>query len=154
VRSTGVRSTGVQSTEVQGASDVTADRRAFTAAIRARIFQALKAWSQGDAGALTAALDVPERVDPPVEPWTPERVKATLQTYVGEHGALRFDPEARNARHTYVSGEPGEPAWRVQQMLVDAEMANDWVAEFEVDMEASRARQLPVLWLTRIGPIA
>ena len=64
---------------------------------------------------------------------------------------MRFDPEARNARHTYMAGEDGQPLWRVQQMLVDAEMVNDWVAEFEVDVVASRARQQPVLWMTRIG---
>ncbi|MCC7181904.1 MAG: DUF3516 domain-containing protein [Acidobacteria bacterium] len=148
-----VRSTEVRSTEVQSTYDVTADRRAFTAAIRARIFQALKAWSRGDAAAMMAALDVPERLDPPVDPWTPERVKATLETYVADHGAPRFDPEARNARHTYIAAAEGQPTWRVQQMLVDPEMLNDWVAEFDVDMEASRARQLPVLWLTRVGPL-
>ena len=40
------------------------DRRAFTAAIRARIFSVLKAWSRGDAAAMQAALDVPERGRP------------------------------------------------------------------------------------------
>jgi hypothetical protein len=39
-------------------------------------------------------------------------------------------PEARNSRHTYVAATPGQPAWRVQQILVDPEMLNDWVAEF------------------------
>jgi len=133
--------------------DVTADRRAFTAAIRARIFTVLKAWSRGDAAAMTAALDAPDRHDPPVEPWTPERARATLDAYVAEHQALRFDPEARNARHTHLAADEGRPTWRVQQMLVDPEMLNDWVAEFEVDVEASRARQQPVLWLTRVGPL-
>jgi hypothetical protein len=134
--------------------DITTDRRAFTAAIRARIFIVLKAWSRGDAPGVMAALDVPGRADTPVEPWTPERVKATLDAYVAERGVPRFDPEARNTRHTYVSGEPGEPTWRVQQMLVDNEMVNDWVAELEVDMEASRIRQHPTLWLKRIGRLS
>jgi hypothetical protein len=61
---------------------------------------------------------------------------------------------ARNARHTYVAGEEGQPVWRVQQMLVDPEMVNDWVAEFGVDIEASRAKQRPVMALLRIGPLA
>ena len=63
------------------------------------------------------------------------------------------NPEARNARHTHLAADEGRPTWRVQQMLVDPEMLNDWVAEFEVDVEASRARQQPVLWLTRVGPL-
>ena len=135
-------------------TDLTGDRRAFVAAIRARIFQVLKAWSRGDAAAMNAALDVPDRIDPPIELWTPERVKATQEAYLAGHGAVRFDPEARNARHTYIAGVDGQSTWRVQQMLVDSEMANDWVAEFQVDVEASRARQQPVTWLTRIGPLA
>jgi hypothetical protein len=32
-------------------------------------------------------------------------------------------------------------------------MLNDWVAEFDVGVHASRVQQRPVLWLTRIGPI-
>jgi superfamily II RNA helicase len=152
VQSTSVQSTRVQSTEVQSTNDVTTDRRAFTAAIRARIFQVLKAWSRGDAAGMNAALDMPDRTDSPIEPWTSERVKATLEAYTGEHGAVRFDPEARNARHTYITSDE-RPLWRVQQMLVDADMVNDWVAEFEVDIEMSRVRQQPSLWLARIGPL-
>ena len=102
---------------------------------------------------MQAALDTPERADPPVAPWTPDRVRAALDAYVAEHGAVRFDPEARNARHTYVAGADGQPIWRVQQMLVDSQMVNDWVAEFEVDVEESRARQQPVLWLVRVGAL-
>ena len=43
--------------------------------------------------------------------------------------------------------------WRVQQMLVDEEGHNDWVAVFEVDLEASREKGEPVLGLRRIGPV-
>jgi hypothetical protein len=149
----GVHGAGVPGPKVQPAYDLTADRRAFTAAIRARIFQVLKAWSRGDSTGMNAVLDVPDRTDPPVEPWTPERVKATLDGYVAEHGAARFDPEARNARHTYVSEAKGKSHWRVQQVLVDSEMSNDWVADFDVDVEASRVRQQPVVWLSRVGPL-
>ena len=42
-------------------------------------------------------------------------------------------------------------AWRVQQMLVDADMVNDWVAEFDVDLIASRALDRPHLRLLRLG---
>jgi len=135
--------------------DVTQDVRAFTAAIRARIFTVLRAWSLGDAAAVGAAMDPPpEQADRPVEPWTPTRVRATLDAYIAEHQSLRFDPEARNLRHTYVVATPDQTVWRVQQVLVDPEMVNDWVAEFEVDLAASRAKQQPVLWMTRIGALA
>ncbi len=135
--------------------DITQDRRAFTAAIRARIFTVLRAWSIGDCAALLTALDLPpERAEVVAEPWTPARMRATLDAYTAEHQSLRFDPEARNLRHTYVTGTPEQPVWRVQQVLVDTEMVNDWVAEFEVDLVASRAKQQPVLWMTRIGALA
>jgi len=79
---------------------------------------------------------------------------ASTDAYIAEHQSLRFDPEARNLRHTYVVATPDQTVWRVQQVLVDPEMVNDWVAEFEVDLAASRAKQQPVLWMTRIGALA
>ena len=39
-------------------------------------------------------------------------------------------------------------------MLVDAEGLNDWVAELEVDLAASRDAGQPVLRLLRLGPLA
>jgi superfamily II RNA helicase len=135
--------------------DITRDTRAFTAAIRTRIFGMLKAWSRGDGQAALAAVDAPPHADEAdAAPWTAERVRAALGAYLLEHQALRLDPEGRNIRHTHVSASPGQPTLRVQQMLVDPEMLNDWVAEFDVDVAASRARQRPVLWLRRLGPLA
>ncbi|HLO67774.1 MAG TPA: DUF3516 domain-containing protein, partial [Holophaga sp.] len=61
-----------------------------------------------------------------------------------------LDAEGRNARHTYVLEEEG--ALRIQQMLVDAEGHNDWVAECRVDLRASREAGAPVVVLERLGP--
>ncbi len=133
--------------------DLTADTRAFTAAIRARIFTVLKAWSRGDGEAVLAALDGRGPQDD-AEPWTPERLRAAFEEYLAGHQALRFDPEARNAKHTHLEAPAGAPSWRVQQMLVDSEEANDWVAEFAVDLSASREAQQPVMSLVRIGSLA
>jgi hypothetical protein len=36
---------------------------------------------------------------------------------------------------------------------VDTEGHNDWVAEFEVDLEASRAAAEPVMRASRVGPL-
>ena len=56
------RGAGVEARPPRSAEppDITTDRRAFTAAIRTRIFQVLRAWSRGDAAAMVAALDGPE----------------------------------------------------------------------------------------------
>ena len=43
--------------------------------------------------------------------------------------------------------------WRVQQMLVDPAAHNDWVAEFTVDLAASRTAGEPVLRLARLGSL-
>lgn len=136
------------------AYDLTADTRAFTAAIRSRIFAVLKAWALGDADAMVAAMDTPAAPAAESAAWTKARVEDTRAAYLAEHGPLRFDPEARNARHTHVSVPTGQPLGRVEQMLIDPEMINDWLAEFAIDMAASRDRQAPVLWLQRIGPLA
>jgi hypothetical protein len=46
-----------------------------------------------------------------------------------------------------------ERGWRVQQMLVDPEGHNDWVAEFEVDLARSREAAEPVLRLVTLGSL-
>jgi superfamily II RNA helicase len=158
----------------EAAADITRDTKAFTAAIRNRIFTFLRAWSIGEyesaLGALNSlatkspatpsAMDQ-EKAEPggcPLDsdgvPWTADRLAAAMDAYVTDHQLLRLDPNARNARHTYVTVPEDKRTWRVQQMLVDPEEHNDWVAEFEVDLTASRAAKEPVLQLRRIGSLA
>jgi superfamily II RNA helicase len=132
--------------------DITADAKAFTAAIRTRVFALLRAWSIGRYEAALDALDRVEDVDD--EPWTVERLRASWEQYLVEHGGgVRLDPEARNLRHTYVERAEDGASWRVQQMLVDREGLNDWVAELEVDIVASRAAGKPVAQLLRLGSL-
>lgn len=76
-----------------------------------------------------------------------------MDAYLAEHDHLCLDPNARNARHTYVVPAEDKKTWRVQQMLVDPEGDNDWVAEFEVDLAQSRALGEPFLRLRRIGSL-
>jgi superfamily II RNA helicase len=134
------------------AADITRDAKAFTAAIRQKIFTFLRGLVVGDLESALAVLGVPH--DAEEQPWTASRLAALLAEYHAEHEQLRLDPEARNARHTYVVPSADRQAWRVQQMLVDPEGHNDWVAEFEVDLPAARAAGEPVLQLRRLGPLA
>ncbi len=133
-------------------ADVTRDAKTFTAAIRARVFTFLRAWSTGDMAAALAVLDGLQ--DGEGQNWTADRLKQALEAYRVEHERLRLDPEARNVRHTHVAAAPDARSWRVEQMLVDPEMENDWVAEFEVDLEESRAASQPILRLSRLGALA
>jgi superfamily II RNA helicase len=131
--------------------DVTRDTRAFTAAVRNRLFEFLRAWSAGKDELALETIDVPRGAEG--EPWTPERLQAAREGHRVEHGPLRFDPEARNARHTHVEPAEDGARWRVQQMLVDTEGLNDWVLETDVDLDASREVGQPVLRLLRLGSL-
>jgi hypothetical protein len=134
-------------------ADVTHDRKRFVAAIRTRIFMFLRAWSIGDHAGALASLD-PPRDGTDDRAWSADDLKGALEAHRVEHAAIRFDPEARNLRHTHVSDTPDGGAWRVEQMLVDPDMHNDWVAEFEVNLEEARQARRPVLRLTRLGSLA
>jgi hypothetical protein len=125
--------------------DITRDAAALTAAVRNRIFTFLRAWSTGDTEAALETLNSPE--DSAGQPWTTDRFRQLLADYLAGHAHLLLDPEARNLRHTHVQPVPDLQAWRVDQMLVDPDALNDWVAAFEVDLDAARERQEPVLRL-------
>ena len=72
------------------------------------------------------------------EPWTAARLQQLMNAYHAGHDHPCLDPNARNVRHTYVTPSEDKRILRVQQMLVDPEGDNDWVAEFEVDLTESR----------------
>ena len=148
-------------------SDITQNSTVFTAAIRTRIFAFLRAVVDEDgelaldalgfaggansrptSGAAPVKTGDTEAVD-----WTPERLSAIMPVYLEEHERLCFDPEARNIRHTYVRPTEDGLRWNVQQMLVDPEAHNDWVAEFEVHLRECRDRGEPVLHLVRVGQL-
>jgi hypothetical protein len=133
------------------ANDITRDVKAFTAAIRNRIFIFLRGLVVADfEGALTN-LNSP--LDADGQPWTGARLKQSMEAYLVDHDHLCLDPNARNARNTYVTPAEDKKSWRVQQMLVDPEGDNDWVAEFEIDLTESRKSGEPFLRLRRIGSL-
>ena len=106
-------------------ADATRATRAFTAAVRTRIFALLREWEK----------------------------ESEAEAFRAEHGSLRFDPEGRNIRHTSITPSEDGRTWRVQQMLVDTEGHNDWVAEFDVDLAASRETQEPAITVRGVGPL-
>jgi superfamily II RNA helicase len=143
-----VRPPGAEAAE----ADITRDAGAFTAAIRHRIFSFLRGLVIGDFEQALAHLTSPNDLDG--QPWSAERLQQALDAYRAEHERIALDPEARNARHTYVTPSEDKKTWRVQQMLVDPEAHNDWVAEFVVDLDESRKLTEPSVRLRRIGSLA
>ena len=145
--------------------DITQNSTTFTAAIRTRIFAFLRAVADGDGELALDALGVADGshssptsdatavkiADAEAAEWSPERLAAIMPAYLEEHERLCFDPEARNIRHTYVRPAEDGQSWNIQQMLVDPEAHNDWVAEFEVHLPQCRKQGEPVLHLVRVG---
>jgi hypothetical protein len=131
--------------------DITRDTKAFSAAIRHQIFAFLRDLIIGDFESALAHLASP--ADPDGQPWTQNRLAESLAAYHTGHKYVCLDPNARNVRHTYVTPSEDKKSWRVQQMLVDPEENNDWVAEFEVDLSASRTLGEPSLKLRRLGSL-
>lgn len=127
--------------------DITRDPEAFTASIRTVVFTFLQALAGGDVAAALGALS------PSPEGWTPDRLRAAREAYLAGHARIRLDPAARNRRNTYVLPAEDQRTWRVQQMLVDPEEANDWMAEFEVDVAGSREAGSLVMHLRQLGPV-
>jgi superfamily II RNA helicase len=146
----------------EAAADITRDQKAFTAAIRNRVFTFLRGLVIQDYEAALASLGEASSAQPAppvappgegVEPWTPERLQPAMEAYLAEHHQLLLTPEARNLRHTYVTPAEDGRTWRVQQMLVDPDGHNDWVAEFVVDLNASRQAGEPVMDFRRLGSL-
>ena len=130
------------------APGVTHDTKAFTAAIRTRVFAFLRAWSIGDDEAALRTID--SEIDADGELWSPERLHAAREAFRVDHAGLRLDPEARNLRHTHVKLSDDRTTWRVEQMLVDLEDLNDWIAELGVNLETSREAGQPMIQLLRL----
>ena len=135
----------------EAAADITRDPKAFTAAIRQQVFTFLRGLVMDEYETALANLGSPHDTDG--QPWTTARLQAALDAYHTDHERICLEPEARNARHTYVVPAEDKKSWRVQQMLVDPAGHNDWVAEFEADLAASRQQREPVLRLRKIGPL-
>ena len=134
----------------EAAADVTRDTKAFTAAVRIRIFGFLRGLVVGDLEGALAGVSPVEAVE---GTWTAERLRAALDAYQVDHQRICLDPEARNARHTYVKVAEDKRTWKVQHVLVDPEGHNDWMMEFTVDLLESRRVREPVMRLERFGII-
>jgi hypothetical protein len=105
---------------------------------------ALRDWENA-AEKLAWSVDPATPLAPGDEP--ARRLEKEFTGYFADRGRIRLDPEGRAAKNTYWDVDtPG--SWRVSQMLVDPENRNDWEAQFEVDLAASRAENRPILkWL-------
>lgn len=127
--------------EVPGEADVTRNPKEFAVLVKNAVFAVLRAISRKDyALALTM-----------VEPgeWTRERLEVELSGFWAEHAAIRLDPKARASENTRIT-PASERSWRVLQIIMDPEDANDWALQFAVDLDRSRAAGRAVLDLVAV----
>jgi len=73
-------------------------------------------------------------------------IRGMMSGYQEEHGSIRMDPEARNAKHLRIEGD------RLEQVLIDEEGLNDWSAVFVVDRAMSDEENRVVLKFETVGP--
>ncbi len=132
---------------------LTRDRRSFTRLVRADIFELLKALDRKQWAAVLEHLGTPE--DREGVAWTATRFEAVMTDYRSEHERIRLDPEARSLPYTRIrDGEEDERnCWRIEQILLDPDEANDWSIELLVDLPRSDADRTPWMRLLWIGPL-
>jgi hypothetical protein len=138
----------------EAAKDITRNTEAFTAAIRTRIFAFLRALAGSDVDTALSTIPLASETSDSAATSPSDYVRQALDGYLRDHRRIQLDPAARNRRNTYVLPQEDPTHLRVQQMLIDPDEANDWVAEFDVDLEKSRAAGEPSLALMRLGPLA
>jgi superfamily II RNA helicase len=135
----------------EAAKDITRDTKAFTAAVRHRIFLFLQCLARGE---ISATLQEIPSAPASEGSATPEsRLTTAWTTYRNTHSRIRLDPEARNPRHTHVRLTEDKAHWQVEQVVLDPEEHNDWSVDFEVDLATSKATSEPQLKWIRFGSI-
>jgi hypothetical protein len=90
--------------------------------------------------------------------WSIDRFQKTLQEYLDTgHSRICTDTKARFPKNTVITQIQDPETQRhflnVQQVLVDPEGHNDWIAEFLIDLEKSRSEEKLALTLKQIAPI-
>ena len=135
----------------EAAKDITRDTKAFTAAVRHRIFLFLQSLARGEISSALQAIPAVASNDEIV----PSEVRLTTAwtTYRNTHSRIRLDPEARNPRHTHIHLTGEKTHWQVGQVVLDPEEHNDWTLDFQVDLAASKAASEPRLHWVRFGLI-
>ena len=129
----------------QKAIPFTRNRTAFTKMVRNRIFDFVKELSR----------DMPQTALSLVESdWTIPQLQETLDSFSADHGRIRLDPEARNAKHCRIEKSDDDRMWKIEQVLVDFEDLNDWSLHFEVDLNRCDEAKDVILQFSRLDPIA
>jgi hypothetical protein len=119
--------------------DVVADDREFTVLVRNLCFSLLRSLARRDYEGAAALVEGMSRAD----------FEARMQAFWGEHAQIRLDPAARSPANLRITQD--EEVWRVQQVILDNDEADDWFFEGTIDLARSRGAVRPILWIAKIG---
>lgn len=82
------------------------------------------------------------------------RLEKLFAAHAEARGRFRLDPAGRNVANTHFDeAEPSASEWRIAQVLIDPEDANDWEARFVLDLESTRATGRLALSLETIAEV-
>ena len=122
---------------------ITRDREAFRRLVRAKVFDVVKALAQRNwSGAVTLVKCGESEI-------STKELEEKMELFFDDHGFLRLDPEARNAKHCRIAEI--ERVWEGEQTLVDSEEWLDWMLNLDVDLKASEEAEEVVLRWKGIG---
>ncbi len=131
--------------EVVEPLDITKDKKAFRARVRAELHAIVRALFVGDWEEVEASVKPSEE-----DPWPAARIEKAMGGFYDEYERLVFDHAARMADKTIVTQE-APYRWRVRQILCDPNGDNTWAVEGRIDLRDDRAPEGPMIVLTAIG---
>jgi superfamily II RNA helicase len=128
-------------TGAPGEADVTRSDKELTVLVRNAAFAVLRHLARkqyADAAALVGS-----------ERWTADSLEKRFAAFWEEHTALAVDPKARAPENTRIVSREGG-VWKIEQVILDPEDANDWALEFRMDVARAREEGRAVLELVEV----
>lgn len=124
--------------------DITRDKRAFMALVRAEMHQIVKTLSDRDyeEASLLVAQDLEDL-------WTPKRIEKALEGFYATYDRVVFDHRARQPKYTQLS-PLGERQWKVLQVMCDPEEDNMWYIQGRIDLRDVEVPDGPLVQLVEI----
>lgn len=144
--------------EIPPPIDISANKKLFTARVRAELHAFLRALSRQDWEEAAACVRRDED-----GPWGPEEIATALAPFIEEFGDVAFDHRARLASHTILKAT-GPHQWTVRQMLLppldlrpeqydfqeEEEPSYTWAIEGRIDLRENTNPEGPLVELVRI----
>ena len=142
--------TSVRTLNTQGLEpDLMQDLKSFTLIVRNEIHRFLKLLALKD---YQLASEYLSKGEPDlIESWGPVDIEDCLKLYYQDHQNICFDQKARANHNTQIQTDNG--IWKITQILTDLEGYNDWIIQFEVNLEKCKLEKKIQLILLKIGPV-